>query len=207
MTLAQRINGLTRKVAAWPIYVVFPLWGAWYFWRALSGAYIDPVADLEHRIGLLALKLLIAVLAITPIRNLTKVNLVKYRRALGVTAFFLVLYHLLVWAFLDVQTLGRVVADIVKRPYITIGMLAFALLIPLAATSNNLSIRKLGPLVWRKLHWLTYPAVALGAVHFVWLRKGWQIQPLTYLAIIAVLLLMRVKWRRLGSLALRPSRG
>ncbi len=70
------------------------------------------------------------------------------------------------------------------------------LLLPLALTSNNLSIRKLGPLAWRQLHWLTYPAVLLGAVHFVWLRKGWQLQPLVYLALIVVLLLMRVKWRR-----------
>jgi sulfoxide reductase heme-binding subunit YedZ len=86
-------------------------------------------------------------------------------------------------------------------------MAAFTLLIPLALTSNNWSIRRLGPLAWRRLHWLTYPAVLLAAVHFVWLRKGWQIQPLTYLAIIVVLLLMRVKWRRLASPVLRPSRG
>ena len=210
MTLAQRINGWTRHVPAWPIYAILAAWGGWYFWQALNGAYVDPVADLEHRIGLLALQVLIAVLAITPIRNLTKVNLLRYRRALGVSAFFLVLYHLLVWALLDVQTLGRIVADIMKRPYITIGMIAFVALIPAAVTSNNLSIRKLGPKVWRRIHWLTYPAVFLGAVHFVMLRKGWQVEPLTYLAIIAVLLLYRVKWRRLGSGVagrLQPSRG
>ena len=136
-------------------------------------------------------------MAITPIRNLTKVNLVKYRRALGVTAFFLVLYHLWSGGFLDVQTLGRVVADIVKRPYITIGMLALRAADPAGGDLEQLSIRRLGPLAWRKLHWLTYPAMLLGATHFVMLRKGWQLQPLTYLAIIVVLLLMRVKWRRL----------
>jgi sulfoxide reductase heme-binding subunit YedZ len=168
---------------------------------------VDPVAQLEHSIGLLALKLMIAIMAITPIRDMTKVNLVKFRRALGVTVVFLVLDHLLVWWFLDVQSFSRVQKDILKRPYITFGMAAFVLLVPLAATSNNWSIRRLGPLAWRKLHWLTYPAVLLAAVHFVWLRKGWQIQPLTYLAIITVLLLMRVKWRRLGGLALRPIRG
>lgn len=207
MTVAQRINGWTRRVPAWPIYVIGAGFGAWYFWLALSGAWVDPVAQLEHAIGLLALKLMIAIMAITPIRDMTKVNLVKFRRALGVTVFFLVLYHLLVWWFLDVQSFSRVLKDILKRPYITFGMAAFVLLIPLAATSNNWSIRKLGPLAWRKLHWLTYPAVLLAAVHFVWLRKGWQIQPLTYLAIVVVLLLMRVKWRRLASPVLRPSRG
>lgn len=200
MTIAQRINAGLRRIPAWPIYPVFALWGAWYFWQAASGAWVDPVAQLEHAIGLLALKLMIAVMAITPIRELTKVNLVKYRRALGVTVFFLVLYHLLVWWFLDVQSFSRVIADILKRPYITIGMGAFLLLIPLAATSNNLAIRKMGPLAWRKLHWLTYPAVLLAAIHFVWLRKGWQAEPLTYLAIIVLLLALRITWKR------RPAR-
>jgi sulfoxide reductase heme-binding subunit YedZ len=199
MTWAQQINTWVRRIPAWPIYPVVALWGAWYFWQAASGAWVDPVATLEHSIGLLALKLMIAVMAITPIRDLTRINLVKYRRALGVMVFVLVLYHLLVWWFLDVQRFSRVVADILKRPYITIGMAGFVLLIPLALTSNNWSIRKLGPLAWRKLHWLTYPAVLLGAVHFVWLRKGWQPQPLTYLAIIVVLLLMRVNWGRLAA--------
>ena len=176
MTAAQRINGWTRRVPAWPIYPVGVAFGAWYFWLAVSGAWIDPVAELEHAIGLLALKLLVAVLAITPLRNLTRVNLVKYRRALGVTAFFLVLYHLLVWWFLE-------------------------------ATSNNLALRRLGPLAWRRLHRLTYAAVLLGATHFVMLRKGWQLQPLIYLALIVVLLMMRVTWRRPGAAALQPGRG
>jgi sulfoxide reductase heme-binding subunit YedZ len=197
MTLAKRINGWTRRVPAWLIYPIGAAFGAWYFWLALSGAWIDPVAQLEHAIGLLALKVLIAVLVISPLREWTKISLVKYRRALGVTAFFLVLYHLSVWWLLDVQEFGRVVADIMKRPYITIGMLAFALLVPIAATSNDLSIRKLGFEAWKRIHYLSYPAIFLGGVHFVMLRKGWQIEPLVYLAIITVLLLMRVKWRRL----------
>ena len=92
---------------------------------------------------------------------------------------------------LDVQDPARIWADIVKRPYITVGMAAFVLLIPLAATSNNLSVRKLGP-TWRKLHKLVYPAAILGAVHFVMLAKGFQIEPLIYLAIIMVLLALRL---------------
>lgn len=209
MTHAQRINGWLRKVPAWPIYPIFALWGGWYFYLALTrntGIWTNQVQGLEHVVGLLALKLLIAILAITPIRTHTGVNLVKFRRALGVTAFFLVLYHFLVWWFLDVQSLSRVVADIVKRPYITFGMGALVLLIPLALTSNNLSIRKLGPLAWRRLHWLTYPAVLLAAVHFVWLRKGWQAEPLIYLGVIAVLLAIRVKWRRVGGSVLQVVR-
>jgi sulfoxide reductase heme-binding subunit YedZ len=200
MTLAKRINGWTRRIPAWPIYVIFAGVGTWYFWLAASGAWIDPVAQLEHAIGLLALQVLIAVLAISPLRVWTKISLVKYRRALGVTAFFLVLYHLSVWWLLDVQELGRAVADILKRPYITIGMAAFVMLVPIAATSNDLSIRRLGFEAWKRIHYLTYPAIFLGGVHFVMLRKGWQLEPLIYLGVITVLLLMRVKWRRLAVL-------
>jgi sulfoxide reductase heme-binding subunit YedZ len=186
MTLAKRINKLTRSVPAWPIYLFGAAMGGWYFW--------------------LALKLLVVVLAITPLREATKVSLVKYRRALGVTAFFLVVYHLCVWAFLDVQTLGRVIADIMKRPYITIGMFALAMLTPLAITSNDWSIRKLGFEAWQRIHYLAYPAILLGSVHFVMLRKGWQLQPLIYLAIIVLLLAWRVKWRRLVPGVLAGSR-
>ncbi|MEL6380801.1 MAG: ferric reductase-like transmembrane domain-containing protein, partial [Pseudomonadota bacterium] len=99
--------------------------------------------------------------------------------------------HLLVWAVLDVQAVDRVIADIIKRPYITIGMAAFALMIPLAFTSNNRSVRWLGP-VWRRLHLLTYPVAILAAVHFIWLSKGFQLEPLAYMAVILALLALRV---------------
>ena len=115
----------------------------------------------------------------------------KFRRAIGLSCFFFVVAHLMVWAVLDVQALGRVWADIVKRPYITVGMAGFALLLPLAVTSNNLSVRRLGP-AWRKLHKLTYPAAVLGAVHYVMLVKGWQVEPLIYLAVIVTLLALRL---------------
>ncbi len=94
----------------------------------------------------------------------------------------------MVWLFLDVQIWSQIWADIVKRPYITIGMAGFVLLIPLAVTSNNLSMRKMGPVRWRKLHKLTYPAVLLGGVHFMMLVKGWQVEPMIYLAVILGLL-------------------
>ena len=89
----------------------------------------------------------------------------------------------------------RVWADIIKRPYVTIGMAAFLMLIPLAITSNNLSLRKLGGASWRKLHKLAYPATVLAAVHYIWLAKGFQIEPLFYLALILALLAARGKWK------------
>jgi sulfoxide reductase heme-binding subunit YedZ len=153
---------------------------------------VDPVKALEHRYGELALQLLIAGLVITPLRRFAGINLIKFRRALGLVAFFFLLAHLLVWAILDVQTLGRVWADIVKRPYITIGMVGFALLVPLAVTSNDWSIRKLRA-GWRRLHRLVYPAVILGGVHYVMVVKGWQIEPMIYLAVILALLAVRIR--------------
>lgn len=192
LSLAQRVNGALRPIPAWPIYLLGALWAGWLFLRAIKGEFVDPVVELERRSGLLALQLLVAGLCITPLRDLTRINLVKYRRAIGLTAFFLVLYHLTVWAVLDLQALGRVLADLMKRPYITVGMAALVLLIPLALTSNDRSIRKLGPILWRRIHWLTYPAAVLAAVHFSLQPKTWDPEPLFYLSAIAVLLLWRL---------------
>ena len=110
--------------------------------------------------------------------------------------FTYVSLHLLVWLVLDVQVPGQIWADIVKRPYITVGMAGFVLLLPLAVTSNNLSVRRLGPR-WRSLQRLVYPAAILGGVHYVMLAKGFQIEPLIYLALILGLLLLRVPFPRL----------
>jgi methionine sulfoxide reductase heme-binding subunit len=197
MTFAQRINGYLRKVPAWPIYVLAPILPAWWYYQALNNQLgADPVKTLEHSIGLLGLKFLIVALAITPLRDHTKISLIKYRRAIGVSAFFLICAHLFVWLYYDVQYLSEVWKGIVKRPYITIGMAALVLMIPVAATSNNLSIRKMGPIQWKRWHYLTYPAILLGGIHFVMLRKTYQVQPLVYLTLILLLLALRIRWNR-----------
>ena len=105
-------------------------------------------------------------------------------------AFFYVSAHLLVWLVLDVQIVSQIWADILKRPYITVGMAAFVLMIPLAATSTNRAIRALGAR-WRKLHRLTYMVALLGALHFVMLVKGFQLEPLVYMGIVIGLLALR----------------
>ncbi|MEQ9258483.1 MAG: protein-methionine-sulfoxide reductase heme-binding subunit MsrQ [Roseovarius sp.] len=192
MEIAAPINGTLRRVPAWLIYVVSAGYAAWVFWQGATGALgPNPVESIEHAYGEAALYLLIAGLAVTPLRRFAGLNLLKFRRAIGLACFFFVLAHLIVWAVLDVQALSRVWAGIVKRPYITVGMAAFALLLPLAVTSNNLSVRRLGP-KWRQLHKLAYPAALLGALHYVMLVKGWQIEPLIYLGIIAALLALRL---------------
>lgn len=192
-TVAQRMNGVLRRVPTWPVYVVGALPPVWWFYQGITGGLgAEPIKTFEQLLGELALQMLIATLAVTPLRTFTNVNLVKFRRAMGLLVFYYVACHLLVWLVLDVQALDRIWADIVKRPYITIGMLAFALLVPLAATSNNWSIRKLGPKGWKRLHQLGYAAAVLGGVHFVMLAKTWQVQPLAYLAVILLLLAARI---------------
>lgn len=191
--MIDRINQIARKVPAWPLYILSILWAAYLFFLGLTGGLgVEPINALEREYGEVALKLLVLGLAITPLRKHVGLNLLKFRRAIGLSAFFFVVAHFGVWALLDVQSMDRVVADILKRPYVTIGMVGLVLLVPLAVTSNNLSIRRLGA-KWRKLHLLTYPAVALGALHFVWLAKGFQLEPLIYAVVIGVLLALRWK--------------
>ncbi len=195
LTRAQRVNQVLRRVPSWPLYVIAAGWAGWLFWLALSGQLgVEPINALEREYGSVALKLLVAGLAVTPIMKWTRVSLLKFRRAIGLIAFFFVLAHFLVWALLDVHSLGRVWADIVKRPYITIGMIALLALIPLVLTSNNWSIRRLGR-NWKRLHQLVYGIALLGGVHFLWLSKGFQIEPLVYLGLIIGLLALRLPWK------------
>lgn len=193
----QRVNGALRRVPPWLLYVGGAAWGGWLFWLAATGGLgVEPIEALEHRYGKLALQLIVLGLAVTPLRQRLGLNLMPFRRAIGVLAFAFVLAHFLVWAVLDVQGLSAIWADIVKRPYVTIGMAGFAALIPLALTSNNLAVRKLGAMRWRQLHKLAYPAAVLGAVHYVWLSKGLQIEPLIYLGAILGLLAVRLVPRK-----------
>jgi sulfoxide reductase heme-binding subunit YedZ len=203
--MVDRINGFFRAVPVWLIYVIYLLPAPWFFYLAATGQMgIEPITALEHEYGEIALQLLIIGLAITPLRRFAGVNLLKFRRAVGLCAFTYVALHLGVWAVLDVQALDRVWADIVKRPYITIGMAAFVVMLPLALTSNNLSVRKLGP-KWRTLHKATYAVAVLGALHFLMLAKGIQLEPLLYMAVILGLLALRAIPRRRTSRATRAA--
>ncbi|WP_157041483.1 protein-methionine-sulfoxide reductase heme-binding subunit MsrQ [Roseobacter sp. MED193] len=190
----DRLNQGLRKVPIWLLYLLGDLYPGWLLYLGLTGGLgPDPVKALEHALGEAALQLLILGLAVTPLRRFLGLNLLKFRRSVGVLAFTYVALHLLVWLLLDVQILSQVFNDIIKRPYITIGMVGFALMLPLALTSNNLSLRRLGAARWRRLHLLTYPAVLLAALHFVMLVKGFQIEPLIYLSVVLFLLLCRIR--------------
>ncbi|WP_299752260.1 protein-methionine-sulfoxide reductase heme-binding subunit MsrQ [uncultured Tateyamaria sp.] len=190
--LVDRINQAARKVPTWAVYIVYLIPVPVLLYMAQTGGLgREPINALERELGEIALQLVIIGLCISPLRRFMGVNLIKFRRTIGVLAFTYVVLHLLVWAVLDVQSIDRVVADIIKRPYITIGMAAFILMLPLALTSNNTSVKWLGA-VWRRLHLLTYPVAILSGVHFVWLSKGFQLEPLVYLTVILALLALRV---------------
>lgn len=187
--LADALNTGARRVPVWTIYVagLAPI-PALFAMAATGRLGVEPIEALEHRYGLLGLQFLIAGLCVSPLRRIASINLVRFRRAIGLVAFYYVLAHLGVWLLLDVADPAAIWEDIVKRPYVTIGMAGFACLAPLAATSNDWACRKLGPLRWRRLHRLTYPAIGLAALHYVMLSKGWQLEPLLYAAAAALLL-------------------
>lgn len=189
----DRINTLARRVPVNAVYLAGILPFLWIVWLAISnGLGPDPVKEIELRLGELGLQLLVAGLLVTPLRW-AGLNLIRFRRAIGLLAFFYVAMHLLTWVVLDMGLRwDQMAADLVKRWYIIIGMLAFAAMLPLAITSNNASIRRLGAATWNRLHRLTYVAALGGAVHYLMLVKAWPVEPLLYLGAITALLLARV---------------
>ena len=203
MDLTSQINAGARRVPTWGVYLVGFLWSAWLLWQATSGGLgVDPVKGLEHALGKLGLQILLGGLCITPLRKYSGINLVRFRRALGLTAFYYIVLHFLSWLVLDMGLLvAQALGDIIKRPYITIGMAGLVLLIPLAMTSNNQMVRRLGAARWQRLHKLTYPAVILGALHYLWLVKAWPLEPVLYL--LAAIGLVGIRYIGVLSAALR----
>lgn len=192
--LAERVNPVLRRVPVWAVYLagLVPLLVI-VAQVATGDTGPDPVKTIERALGLYGLQFFIATMCVTPLRSAFGISLLKFRRALGVLTFVYVALHFAVWIVLDLQLRwGQIGADLVRRPYLIIGFAAFLLMVPLAVTSNNLSVRRLGAAVWQRVHWLTYPAVLLGAVHFLWQAKTWQPEPMTYLAIVLALLAFRL---------------
>jgi sulfoxide reductase heme-binding subunit YedZ len=198
-------------VAKTLLHVAALLPAAWLGWQVWTVARTgndalgaDPVAEIEHRLGLWALRLLMATLAITPLRQLTgKAVLVRFRRMLGLYAFFYACLHFSAYLVLDLRGYWtQIFEEIAKRPYITVGFAAWLLLLPLAITSTTGWIRRLGR-NWARLHKLIYAAGVLAVLHFWWLVKSDVREPALYAGILAMLLGWRA-WKRYG--ALRPAR-
>lgn len=165
----------------------------------------DPVAAITHETGTWALRLLLACLAMTPMRRLTGSALpLRFRRLLGLWAFAYACLHLATFVVLDLGGYWpQLLEDIVKRPYITVGFAAWLLLVPLAATSTRGMMRRLGRR-WGQLHRLVYVAGVLAVLHFLWLVKADLREPLLYAAILAVLLGLRLLRRRTPAQPSRP---
>jgi sulfoxide reductase heme-binding subunit YedZ len=188
----SRRGRVALKVAVWAAALA-PLVGLLHgFWT--DDLTVNPIEYVTRTLGETALQLLLASLAVTPLRIVFGLGWpLTLRRLLGLFAFVYVCLHFAVWVVLDHFFDWRTMADdVVKRPWITVGVLALTLLIPLAATSTTGMIRRLGGAAWRRLHRLAYVAAILGVVHYIWLAKKVLIEPWVYAAVLALLLAIRV---------------
>ncbi len=179
-------------------------------WSALTGNLgANPVEFIQHATGDWTLRFLVFTLSITPLRKLLKLpDLIRFRRMLGLFAFFYACLHFLTYLGPDQSfDLSAIWKDVAKRPFVTVGFTAFVLLIPLALTSSAGWIRRLGGRRWQMLHRAIYISAICGVIHYYWLVKSAVLRPLTYGAIVAVLLLWRlVDWfiRRGRTIAAAP---
>lgn len=156
----------------------------------------NPIEAVTRGLGDWALRLLLITLAVTPLRRFTGVNwLLRLRRMLGLFTFFYAVLHMLTYVWLDqFFDWGFILKDIVKRPFITVGFLSFVLLIPLAVTSTNAMMKRLGR-NWSRLHKAVYAIGMLGVLHFWWMVKADVREPALYAGILAVLLGLRLMWK------------
>ena len=192
-------KALVHALALTPLAIL--AWQFYEVWKTGSDVLgADPVAEIEHRTGLWALRFLLITLAITPLRQMTgQPVLIRFRRMLGLYAFFYACLHLAAYLGLDLRGYWtQIFEEIVKRPYITVGFAAWLLLVPLAITSTKGWIKRLGR-NWARLHKLVYAIAVLAVLHFWWLVKSDIREPLLYASILALLL----GWRGWKWLSLR----
>jgi sulfoxide reductase heme-binding subunit YedZ len=184
-----------QPASVWLLYVVGLVPAAWTFYLGATDQLgADPVKTFELFLGLWTIRFLILTLAVSPARELFGWNYLRYRRALGLLTFYYALMHFTVYMVLDqALILPAVVDDVLKRPFIMFGMAALAMLVPLAATSNNFSIRRLGK-NWIWLHRLVYIVAACGALHFALSTKVLGLEQYIYIGLIIALILYR-SWR------------
>lgn len=170
-------------------------WYGWGAWHDTLGA--NPIEAVTRGLGSWTLNFLLITLAVTPLRKLTGWHMaLRLRRMLGLFVFFYAVLHLTSYLWFDqFFDWGEIAQDILKRPFITVGMAAFILLVPLAATSNAFAIRRLGGRRWQALHRTVYAMAILAVLHYFWLVKADLTQPLIYAGLLAWLLGIRAWWR------------
>lgn len=209
MTRAQFVTRWLKPT----LFCAFLLPLGWLAWRGLNhGLGANPVETVIRETGIWTLRLLLLTLFITPLRRITGWNeLIRLRRLIGLFSFFYATLHLVGYAWLDQGlVLNWIVEDVIERPYITLGFAVYLMLLPLAATSSNAMMRRLGRR-WKQLHRLVYLCAFGGVLHFLWQIKADAREPLLYLLILSLLLLARLpkpllsrigrRWRRSVSLS------
>ena len=179
-----------KSASIWLLYIAALLPAGWEFCLgATDNLGADPVKTFERFLGLWAIRFLILTLAISPMRDVLRINFIRYRRALGLTCFYYALMHFTVYALLDQEiSVPAIIADVVKRPFIMLGMSALVLLVPLAVTSNAISIRRLGA-NWHQLHRLIYVIAICGALHLSLATKILSMEHWLYLALLTLSIL------------------
>ena len=188
------------KLAVFVLLMLPLLVGAWQFYNDALGEYPDdalganPIEAITHHTGEWALRILLLTLAVSPVRRIFKFNsLIRFRRMLGLTSFIYVVAHFSIYIVLDQWfDFSAIVEDIKERPYITVGFLAFVLMLPLAITSTDAMQRKLQN-AWVKLHKLVYFIAVLAILHFWWLVKADLLEPIIYASILIILLAYRAR--------------
>ncbi len=172
----------------------------WMAYQALSGGVVsglgaNPIEAINRFLGDWALRFLLITLAMTPLKNLTgKPWPLRLRRMMGLAAFAYAVLHVSSYVMLDqFFDWNAIWGDIIKRRYITVGMIVITLLLPLAITSTAGAAKRLGSKRWKKLHKLVYPAAALGCLHFFWMVKADILEPTIYALVFVVLMVLRWK--------------
>ena len=198
MNVWHTISRSILTTPVWLVYLIGFIPAVVLFYRALFNILgADPLTTLEHELGEYALIFLIILLSFRPIKKLMNLNLIKFRRSIGLLAFWYAVLHFLTYIILDQQLIwDLLIGDLIKRPYIIVGVFAFLTLVPLALTSNAWSMRRFGKANWKNLHLLVYLSAILAALHYVLLVKSWPIKPLLYLLVITLLITFRFLLKR-----------
>ena len=192
--MVQDLNRWLRHLPVWAVWLagLIPL-ALLVSDTALGHLGVDPVRDIEHRLGRTAIYFLIATLTVTPLLRLTRLNLMRFRQALGLICFTYLICHLAAWVAFDMGFLwAQIVKDVIKRPYLIFGMIAFLMLLALAVTSTQTMQRKLGRR-WQLLHNFVYLVAILAPIHYLWSVKILSPQPIIYALLAVALLAWRYK--------------
>ena len=191
-SLFDLVRASVRRLRSWHIYLSLLVPLLFLAYDLLSGQLgVDPMRAIEKSLGVTAIYILILTLCITPFSLLTGINFIRFRRAFGLMSFFYIVLHFSTWLLLDMQLRWVEIAEsLTRKPFIVFGMMGFLLLIPLAATSNNYSMKRLGK-YWPKLHKLIYAAIILGGVHYLMMEKTLQNDAIITFIIIIVLISLR----------------